>query len=82
MDRRIHSIDLKTKTVTYVNDQLRSSKRSRHEVLHSKSGAERYRSASEYFKEVTKPLEPDALIARLCLNQTLLRNAGQLLDRK
>ena len=82
MHRRIHSIDLKTKTVTYVNGQLPSSKRSNPEVLHSKTPADRYRSASEHFKEVTKPLEPDALIARLCLNQTLQRNAGQLLDRK
>ena len=82
MDRRIHSIDLKTKTVTYVNGQLPSSKRSRHEVLNSKTAAERYRSASEHFKEVTKPLEPDAFIARLWLYQTLYRNAGQLLDRK
>jgi len=82
MDRRIHSIDLKTKTVTYVNGQLPSLKRSNPEVLNSKSPADRYLRASEVFKEVMKPMEPDAFIARLCLYRTLYRNAGNILDRQ
>ena len=81
MKRRLHSIDLRTKTVTYVSGPFPSGKQCDASVLRSKTTAEYYNRTAEFLEKLDSTMAPESMISRLCLNQTLQRNARALLDR-
>ena len=74
-------IDLKTKSVTFLNEHMPSTKRCSNRVLRARQPAEYYRCAPEVISTCMEISDPGSLFSKLDLHLTLNQSARKLLDK-